>query len=394
MRIAVVSHFYPPEACAAATRVRSLVESLAGNGAEVTVVTNFPSFPNTALAPSDRFRLIRAESQGRVRLVRLLTGTYRGFPLSRLWHWITSAWAASFYLLTCRERYDIIIVSLPPITLALPALLGARRHRAKLVVDIRDVYPDIAIAMGEWSKNSLFARVSEIAARMLYRRADLIVAVTPTALRQIARRGVDTRRLVLAPNGCEDFSLPERGFNGRSFTAIYAGNLGLATDVDVLVDAAALLAKDGITLEIAGDGAEGSRMRDRVRTQGLRNVLFAGNVSRALAMQMLSRADVTIVPLRRGIRESVPTKLWDALSVGCPVVLAAEGEACEAALASGGALCVPPGDALALAEAIRKMASLEKAARRAMGMRGREFVVRHYRRTAIMSELSKRIARA
>lgn len=393
MNVAILTHFYPPEPCAAATRVRSLVDSLTGAGNRVTVITNFASFPNGKVKPADWFRMLQIDDDGPARIVRVFTRTYRGFPLARLWHWATAALSSSLFLLLRRERYDIVIVSLPPITLAFPALVAAWRHRSKLVVDVRDVYPDIAIAMGEWSRNGLFARVSEVAARLLYRRANLIVAVTPTALRQIALRGVDRRRLVLAPNGCEDVTLPDHSRNGRAFTAIYAGNLGVATDVDLLVDAAELVASDGIIVEIAGDGAEGARMRDRARKKGLRNLLFAGSVDRPIAMQMLGRADVTIVSLRAGICESVPTKLWDALSLGSPVILAGEGEAAEAARASGGALCVPPGDADALAAAIRALSKLEKSALRAMGMRGREYVINHYRRAAIMADLSKRITR-
>ena len=392
MNVAVLTHFYDPEPCAAATRVRSLVESLAAAGHQVTMVTNFPSFPGGRLAARDRFRFRRSERAGSVRVVRSFTATFHRFPLARLWHWSASAVASSVFLLFTRSRFDVIVASVPPITLALPALTGAWRHRSKLVLDVRDVYPDIAIAMGEWRERGIFARICEVAARMLYRRANLISAVTPTAVRQIASRGVGERRLLLVPNGCEDVSAEPRHGNGRPFTALYAGNLGLATDVDVLVDAAALLERDEIAVEIAGDGAEGPRMRERVRTMGLRNVFFSGSVSRERAMQMLRKADVTIVSLRKGIRESVPTKLWDALSVGCPVVVAAEGEAGDAALASGGAVCVPPGMSDALAAAIRRFSQMNAGERERIGARGREFVNAHYRRSAIMRELCARIA--
>jgi colanic acid biosynthesis glycosyl transferase WcaI len=391
VRIAILTHFYDPEACAAATRIRTLANALVRSGHNVTIVTNFPSFPVGRTAPGDTMRVLRKEGPPAKRIVRLFTLTFHGLPLARLWHWMVSAIAASVYLIGTRQRFDTIICSIPPITLAMPALLGAFRHRARLIVDVRDVYPDIAVAMGEWPANGFFARVCEFIVRGLYPRAALIVGVTPTAIRQIASRGVDTRRLLLAPNGCERWD-HLRHECGDRFVALYAGNLGVATDVDLLVDAAAQVSADGIEIHIAGDGAQGLRMRQRVRERALTNVRFIGTVSRDRAMSLLAKADVCVVPLRPGIHESVPTKIYDALSAGCPVVVAADGEARRVTEESGGGVCVKPGDALALSEALRRLAGSDRAELHALGERGKRFVQRYYEREAIMDELSSRIA--
>ncbi len=104
----------------------------------------------------------------------------------------------------------------------------------------------------------------------------------------------------------------------EGFTAVYAGNLGLTTDVDVLVDAASLLSKDGITIEIVGDGAQRVQLAERVRNEGVENVRCKGSFPREEAMAMVAGADVAVIPLRKGLTESIPTKLYDSLSVGCP----------------------------------------------------------------------------
>lgn len=392
--VAVLTHFYVPEPCAAANRAASLVKALVGEGNEVTVVTNFPSFPGATLDPKDR-RAYRVDERDGAQVVRLFTRLFRGLPAARLNHWLLSAIASSWFMLVTRRRFDSIIVTMPPITLALPALVGAWRHRAKLVVDVRDVYPDIAIAMGEWDPNGLLARATEYVARLLYRRAALVTAVTPTALRQIGSRGVSDDHLLLAPNGCD--SLPAGGAartrDDQRFVALYAGNLGLATDIDVLLDAAALLRdQERVDIWIAGDGVEGERLRKRVTDESLANVRFFGSVARHRAMQMMADADIALVPLRKGIGESIPTKIFDALSVGCPVLVAADGEARATALASGGGIVVPPGDPAALAGALVRLASLETKDLRNKGTQGRAFVARFYQRDAIMTSYSRRIA--
>lgn len=390
MRVALITHFFPPEPCAAATRVQSLAQALAQCGHDVTVVTAFPSFPSGRMQRSDRRKFMEQTSSNGYRIVRLFS-VLLPVPGRRLIHWLSASLACAVFLSCTRQRFDVVIASMPPITLALPALAAARRHRAKLVADIRDVFPDIAVAMGEWKAGSLPARLSEFLMRRVYRRAELIVAVTPTALEQLARRGIERGRLELARNAAEETASVERPpRNGAPFTAIYAGNLGLATDVDLLLDAAAELNGTGIRLEIAGGGALADDVRDRVARDGLTNVRLTGVLARPEALRHIAAADVAIVPLRSGITESVPTKLYDALAVGCPVIVAAGGEAASEGAALG-AICTPAGDPHALAAAIRALSSVEPGELREIGRRGQTAVHERSGRAAIMTRLSTRI---
>jgi glycosyltransferase involved in cell wall biosynthesis len=386
----VITHFFPPEPGAGATRVESLVKALVRAGHDVTVVTSFPSFPRGRFSESKR-PFIHIDRKDGVRTMRLFSLLLPGVPGSRFMHWLTAALSASLYGLFTRERYDVVVISSPPITVAVPGLVAAWRHRAKLVVDVRDVFPDIAIQMGVWKANSFFARTIEKLVRLLYRRADLIVAVTPTAISQIAQRGVDPSRLVLARNAGERFPTLASGPEDRKgFTAIYAGNLGLTLDIDVLVDAAALVAADGITIEIVGDGAQMRRLRERILTENIGNVVVRGSVPRQQAMALVASADVSVIALRKGIEESIPTKLYDSLSVGCPVLMVAGGEAKREA-ESLGAMCAPSGDAEAVARALRHLALLDKVSLRQLGNSGRERMAERADRADIMSELTSRI---
>ena len=364
---------------------------MADAGHDVTVVTSYPSFPRGRFAERRR-PVVRVDQGDGYRIVRVFSLLIAGMPGARALHWLTAALSESLYMIGTKERYDVVIVSSPPITVTVPGLVGAARHRARFVVDVRDVFPDIAIAMGVWKADGFVARTVERFVRFLYSRADLVSVVTPTALSQIAQRGVEPSRLVLARNAAERVpdvqALPPRA---DGFTAVYAGNLGLTTDVDVLADAAALVANDGISIEIIGDGAQRTRLDERVRSEGIRNLRLTGSVSRAGAMARVANADVSIIPLRKGIEESIPTKLYDALSVGCPVIVAAGGEArSEGTLL--GAVCTPAGDARALAGALRQLSLLDKAALRDLGSKGKELVLKRADRSDIMADLAGRIA--
>lgn len=390
MKAAIFTHFFPPEACAAATRVQSLADALTAAGHEVTVVTGFASFPFGRIRAADRFKAYECARTGRLQVVRLFSVLMR-VPGSRFIHWTTSALSAALYALLTREHYDIVIASMPPITLGIPALAAAWRHHAKLVADIRDVFPDIAIAMGEWRRDGLLARAAEWLVRRVYHRADLVVAVTPTAIEQIAARGVQRSKLLLARNAAQEAPQIARARrNGQPFTAIYAGNLGLATDVDVLLDAAAQLQHDGVRIEIAGGGALADAVRARVERERLTNVVIAGVLAREEALRHIAAADVALVPLRAGITESVPTKIYDALSVACPVIVAASGEAAAEGAALG-AFCTPPGNASALANVLRGLAQIDRDTLAARGHAGRKALQQRSGRAAIMASLCARI---
>jgi len=123
-RIAVLTHFYPPEPCAAANRAASLVKALVGEGHDVTVVTNFASFPKAHLDSRDARCAYRFENIDGASIVRLFTLNVPGLPGARLYHWLVSALSASCFLLATQRRFDALVVTIPPITLALPALLG------------------------------------------------------------------------------------------------------------------------------------------------------------------------------------------------------------------------------------------------------------------------------
>ena len=394
MKVAVLTHFYPPEACAAALRVRSMVDAFASMGHDVTVVTSHPSFQHEGSAPRPRSlpSVEHAENARIVRLFSILAPKLPGLPfaplaLSRVLRVALSADDAR-PLRPHRRELAADHASLSGARRSRAASCPARRRRPRRLSRHRRLD-------GRLEERESRRAAHGAARRRLYRRADLVVVVTAKGISQIAARGVDPDRIILARNAYERdpivSDLPPHAGNGRGFTAVYAGNLGLATDVDVLVDAAALVAGDGITIDIIGDGAQGTRMRERVVNEDVRNLRIKGSFSRSEALAMVSEADVSVIPLRKGLTESIPTKLYDSLSLACPVVLVAEGEAIGEG-SSLGAFCTPAGDANALAAILRQLSLLDKSALRKIGDDGKSRLSDRPDRAAIMSDLVGRIA--
>ena len=393
-RIAIVSQFFAPEPCAAANRVGAMAQALADAGNEVRVYTGMPSFPQGAIQPAYRGRRHALEQAGGVTIERVWTYAGRTLPGGRLLNWLTVAAGIALRIVAVRRRYDLVIVSSPPITLAAPALLGAFAHGARLVVDVRDVFPDVAVKMGAWKAGSVLTRLVGRVADALYARAVLITPVTETAAGEIAARGAAVAKIVLTPNGfdaVEAAGEPPYPVLPGVRDVVYVGNMGLATGLGVVLDAAGALRGDGsVRFILIGDGADASRLRARARAEGLANVVFTGPLPRPAALRALTDAALTVVPLVATIADSLPTKLFDAMLVGTPIVLSAAGEARRLVERSGAGLAVEPGDGAALAAGIRRVLD-DPALAAGYRAAGPPFVRAGYDRGIVMARLAERV---
>ncbi len=310
-------------------------------------------------------------------------------------NWLSVALSMSLYVLTLRCRYDFVVATMPPITLALPAYCAKLRHRARLIADVRDVYPDVAIAMGYWAKNSLTSRIVALISSSTYRAAHLVLCVTESARREIVARGSDPAKTVVAVNGFDSVSsAPESPYQRLTgeFIAAFIGNMGLATGLDVIIDAATHLRDESrIRFVLAGGGADKDRLVARIVAEHLDNVTMLGVVPRDQANALIADADVSVVPLHRSIVDSLPTKIFDAFAFKRAVICCADGEARALMERSGGGIALPPEDGAALANALRKL-SKEPALLAACAARGHAYVLEHYDRSQVMRAVAARLA--
>jgi len=393
--VLVITHFFPPEPCAAANRVVAMTEALDEAGFHVHIVTGVPNFPSGAIRQGDRVLCPKTRVDGRKTVTRVWTYASRKLSgLTRILNWASVACSATMFILLTGQRFDIVIVTMPPISLALPAFCALLRHRAKLVVDVRDVFPDVAVRMGYWRERAPIVRLVGALSAALYRAARLTIAVTESARDEIVARGSDAANTIVAANGFDPIVLSDTSPYVRQkneFVAAFVGNMGLATGLDTIIDAAVVLRHEPyVRFVLAGGGADYERLVARIATERLQNVVMLGVVAREEANALISDADVAVVPLHRSIVDSLPTKLFDALVLGCPVVCCAHGEARAFVERSGGGVVVAPEDGVALAEAVRTFVATPER-REAFASRGRAYVVEHYNRSKIMRSVAQRL---
>ncbi len=388
MRSLLFSQYFTPEVGATSTRVHSFAAGLAELGHDVEVICEVPNHPQGLMHPGYRGRLVRRQR---------LDG-FRGH-----WVWVRTrpdkttrdrlAFYGSYTALATAwgsvlRRPDVVLASSPPLPVALAGALVARRHRVPFVMDVRDLWPEAAVAVGELS-NPRALRLAERLERLLYREAAAITTVTEPFVRQIAAKLSDgDAKIALLPNGTTRFWLdaaefqPVRaavGLPDDVFVWAFAGNLGLAQGLDAAIDAAARLGA-GFRLLLIGDGAERRPLERRAAEVAPGLVEFRDQMPSEQVAPLLRASDALLVSLSPDpvLEAFVPSKLFDFCALGRPVLVAANGEPQRLVARERAGLPVPAGDAQELAAAVARLRD-EPAEREALSAAGRRFARRHLR---------------
>jgi glycosyltransferase involved in cell wall biosynthesis len=392
MRIAYVCHYFAPEPAAPAARVHEFARCWVQAGHQVDVITTFPNHPLGRIPREYRGKAWSTEWLDGIRVLRcwLYAVPNRGIGRRGLDHLSFMLTCVMFGLPRLR-KVDVVIASSPTLFSALAAYVIARIRRVPFVLEVRDLWPEAIVDLGLMRRDSLSVRMLQWLARWLYRQAARVVVVTEAFADRLVAQGVPRARLAVIPNGADTrFFAPrpetptmrhDLGLNGR-FVVAYVGAHGLSHGLGAVLDAAAL--QPEVTFLLVGDGAERERLLSERRRRGLRNVIMQPSVPKADVPDVYAAADACLVPLRDvPIFETfVPSKLFEVLAAGRPVIGAVRGEARDILVRSGGALLVEPERGDQLAEAIDRLRD-DADLRDKLARSGRAFVEREYDRSVL-----------
>ena len=363
MRITILTHYYPPEAGAPQRRWESLAVELANRGADVTVHTGFPHYPDgRMLAPYVNRPWLTEEHQG-VRVVRTAVAAVpnRGFAPRLLDH---TAFALSS-LVTARLTgpADVVIVESPPLFLAVSAVAYARAKRARLVLNVSDLWPESAVELGALTRPRMIKAAHRLAC-FAYRHADVITVPTEgilVALEGIPDAAGKVRHMPPSVDSAAFAAEPPR--RSGPLRVLYAGTVALSQGLGTLVEAARQAGPEVVSVTIAGGGLMVDELQEDVRRRGIANVTVAGAVAPSMVPGLYARADTGAVLLRDLpiFRGALPTKLLESLAASRPVVLSAAGESARFIEESGSGVVVPPEDPGALARAFHELHEADDA---------------------------------
>jgi glycosyltransferase involved in cell wall biosynthesis len=397
MKVLFLTQYFPPETGAAQNRLSDLACRLAAAGHRVTVLTAVPSYPKGRIFDGYRGRPWMTEEQNGVRIVRtwLFVTKRRSFVFRILNYLCFSVMACLVSLLTMRQM-DIVFAESPPLFVGVAGYILSKAKGAKFVLNISDLWPESAVVLGMLRNKSLIRWATRVE-EGLYRRASLITAQTQGIVTNIEDRILGTR-IVLLTNGVAPEFLAkvdearlvrsrtrEEMRLGLKFTVAYTGLHGLAQGLETIIEAAQIVFdREEILFVFWGDGPEKPKLQSMALSMGLHNVVFLPAVQVARMPELLAAVDVSIVSLRKDdlFKGALPSKLFEAIGAGVPVIGAVNGEAQSFIINSGGGIVVAPECPSHLASAIIQL-SEDSAFRQQMGDQGRKYVERNYDRKHI-----------
>lgn len=369
MHILFLTDNFPPEVNAPASRTFEHCREWVKAGHEVTVITCAPNFPKGKVYEGYRNRLWQHETTDGIRVIRVWSyiSANEGFALRTLdyvSYMVSAVLAAPFV-----RKVDLIVGTSPQFFTACAAYAASRTRRVPYVFELRDLWPESIRAVGAM-KEGRALRALERLELFLYRKAARVVSVTQSFKRNLVERGVDPAKIAVVTNGVDVFRFTPRpkdadlvarhGLAGK-FVAGYVGTHGMAHALETVLDAAKRFqdaGDDRFRFLLLGDGARKQALVARAEELGLRNVVFVDSVPKDEVARYWSLIDVSIIHLRRTelFTTVIPSKLFECLGMGIPVLHGVAGESAEIVEREGVGLVVEPENAEALSAGLAQLA--------------------------------------
>ena len=418
MKILVICQYYKPEPF----RISDICEELARRGHEVTVVTGVPNYPMGYIYEGYRHGEHRRETVQGVEVRRCFTIGRRHGPIWRFLNYY------SFVLSSRREvakpeckpasggDFDIVLVNqLSPVMMASAGVKYAKAHKVPLAMYCLDLWPE-SLCTGGIRKGSAVYRLFHRISGRLYRACDRIMMTSRGFEKYLCGEfGIAPSRLSYLPQYAEELFgaandkpsdentsvnprnlVPNNTFaenNSNTIDLVFAGNIGAAQRVDLIIRAAAILKDERVRWHIVGDGSELAACKELAAELGVTTVTFHGRHPVEEMPKFYGMADAMLLTLDDDevISYTLPGKIQSYMAAGKPIIAAANGETPRIIADAACGLCAPAGSAEALANAVQSFASLTENQRSEMAQNSASYYAAHFRREVFMDRLEQEL---
>ena len=394
MRVLIVSQYFWPEDF----RINEIAVTLLEKGIEVEVLTGKPNYPRGKVFEGYRAWGCQREIRQGVHINRIpllprggggwrLALNYLSFIISGL---VFAPWQLR------REKFDVVFIYAPsPILQAIPAIFLGWLKGCPVVLWVLDLWPESMLATGHVKSRVIYKLVEQVV-RYIYRHVDLLLVQSPAFVDSVRALASDTP-IVYYPNSVDDtFAQPPTSapppVDGldQGFSVMFAGNIGTAQAVDVIVAAAAQLKNyPDINFVVLGDGSCRKEMLQAMQQQGLVNLHLPGRFPQDTMPAFMQKASALLVTLadKPIFAATIPNKIQAYLAAGRPIIACLNGEGARLVVEAGAGMATPAEDATALADTILRMYRLSPAERIAMGDNGRKYYREHFNHDNLVDTL-------
>ncbi len=371
MKFLIISQYYPPETGAPQNRLHSLALNLVKNDCKVEVLTAMPNYPKMEIFKAYRGLSYYKENIDGIKVHRskIFVSKSKGV-LKRLLTYFSFVFS-SIRVLNKLPKTDFVICESPPLFLGISALYICKKLNAKLIFNVSDLWPESAEKLDIVNNNFLLSLAYKLE-EYLYKKSFLVTCQTQGIVNSINNRFPNIPTLWL-PNGIDKEAyevnenkdwINEHELHGKSIY-VYAGIIGHAQGLDVIIKAKSWLIKNKFTLSkkiafvIIGDGPDKQRLLS-LNKELKTHIIFLPNVPKVEVLSMLKVCHGYIVPLKKLdlFLGAIPSKIFDALALSKPILLGVDGEAKSLFIDNGKAgIYFEPENEIALAKALIKLES-------------------------------------
>lgn len=363
MKILLVSERYWPEVGAAPSRLANMAEGLKAKGCDVDVLTSLPNYPKGKIFDAYKGCFSKKEELNGVNIFRYwIFATVSHNPIARVINMFSFAimiWLFAFkYKLI--KSYDRVIIQSPTLVVAASAMVLFKKiYRKKCILNVSDIWPLTAVDMGAIKEGSRSYRFLAMLERFLYRNADGILGQSQEILEHIAINS-NNKSLFLYRN-LQHYELGnEQKRKSDVLKVVFSGMLGVAQDVAGIVKNIPF--KDiGAEFHIFGGGKQLDEIKKWISLNPDCNVYAHGFVPKNEIALRLSEMDVAVVPLATRIRGAVPSKIYDTLPQGIPILFCGGGEGADFIKSRDLGLISDPGDYDSLKKNVMKFSEMSMA---------------------------------
>jgi glycosyltransferase involved in cell wall biosynthesis len=378
-----------------------LARELAKRGYNVTVVA--AGYHHLLREPPNLSAEIKEEALEGFRMVWLKVPKYeRAQSIWRIWNWWLFSRRLNILKQALSDKPDTILYSSPGLLAFLGARKLARFFKARLVFEVRDIWPLTLQELGGYSKYHPGIAFLQWVEDKAYSDAECVVSNLKNSFQHMISRGMKPDKFSWVPNGFsldevnQSAPLPEQTLKSipeKKFLVGYTGTLGVANDLDTLIEAASILRQeDSIAFVLVGNGQEKSRLQELARERKLNNVAFIDPVPKAQIQSMLAEFDVCHIGLTKDplFRFGVsPNKLFDYLYSAKPIIYAIDSGEYHPIEDAGAGYEIEPHNPEVLAQTIMRLYKTSREERALMGERGRREALEHYEYQKLARKLAE-----
>lgn len=398
MKLLILTQYFPPETGAPQNRLYELAIRMQKQGVEVTILTAMPNYPHMKVQEAYRNKIYTFETDNNLKIHRSWIFAKKSTSLVlRMVNYFSFVFSSLLAGIVHTGKQDVILCESPPLFLGFTALILKTVKRSQLIFNVSDLWPESAEKLGLVT-NKTFLNMATWLEKLMYRKSALITGQTQGIVQNISRR-FPHKKVFWLKNGVDpDYFKPippDGAFRQLlniptdTFICLYAGIIGYAQGLDVILDAAKQIpANKNIHFVMVGSGPEKERLQIRINRENIHKVTLYKGVTKQEMPHIIADCNCSVIPLRKLdlFKGAIPSKIFENLAMALPIVLGVDGEARELFINQGqSGVYFEPESAQQLAQCVISLESNRSKAVE-LGKNGRNFIHSHFNRNTIATD--------